>query len=265
MEQKSISFSGIAFYIDDSSINISEFKSIVKENNFTDEVGNRVHIFNLEYYNDFLKVTFSDGSSKPRNPNVYNQDTKELEPNPREEHQIEPSEYFAVIDLKSSYIWISNSNKKTLIIDFFQKIFSKKKIILKDIYDEEKFIETIKTIDQLKISAVPSLFRETNTLSKALTDEMYGAQEATLQLKYNNTLIGDNIIEKLKSLFKNKTGFKNITISGRDERNLGMLFNNNSFSRKIDLKANVDDNGMFIPENVFTQIISKILEEHNGK
>lgn len=263
MEQKTLYFSGMAFYVNDSLIDIDEFKNIVKEGDFTNETDNRVHIFNFSYSNEILKIKFSDGSSKPRNPNVYNQDTKELEPNPREENQIEPTEYFAVVDLKSSYIWISNSKKKSMLLDFFQDKFGNKKIVLKDVYDEEMFIHTIKTLDQIKISAAPSLFSESNTLSKALTDEMYGAEEATLQLKYNNTMIGDNIFEKLKSLFKSKSSFKNITIAGRDERNLGMLFNNNSFSRKIDIKANVDENEMFIAENVFVQIISKITEERN--
>lgn len=265
MEQKILYFSGVAFYVNDSFINSSEFKNIMNEGIFTNETENRVHIFNLSYSDEFLKIKFSDGSAKPRNPNVYNQDTKELEPNPREGNQIEPTEYFAVVDLKSSYIWISNSKKKSLLLDFFQDKFGNNKIVLKDVYDEEMFIQTIKTLDQIKISAAPSLFSESNTLSKALTDEMYGAEEATLQLKYNNTLIGDNIFEKLKSLFKSKSSFKNITIAGRDERNLGMLFNNNSFSRKIEIKANIDDNEMFIPENVFIQIISKITEERNDK
>src|SRR5690554_5700408 len=107
MEQKTLYFSGVAFYVNDSFINSSEFKNIMNEGIFTNETENRVHIFNLSYSDEFLKIKFSDGSAKPRNPNVYNQDTKELEPNPREGNQIEPTEYFAVVDLKSSYIWIS--------------------------------------------------------------------------------------------------------------------------------------------------------------
>ena len=40
-----------------------------------------------------------------------------------------------------------------------------------------------------------------------------------------------------------------------------MLFNNNLFSRKIDIKAEVDDNEMFNSNDVFTKLIAKIEEE----
>ncbi|MCK9254413.1 MAG: hypothetical protein GX793_03405 [Bacteroidales bacterium] len=86
MEQKTLYFSGMAFYVNDSLINIEEFKKIVQEGNFINETENRVHISNLSYSDEVLKIKFSDGSSKPRSPNVYNQDTKELEPNPSEEN-----------------------------------------------------------------------------------------------------------------------------------------------------------------------------------
>lgn len=186
MEQKTLYFSGVAFYVNDSFINSSEFKNIMNEGIFTNETENRVHIFNLSYSNEFLKIKFSDGSAKPRNPNVYNQDTKELEPNPREGNQIETTEYFAVVDLKSSYIWISNSKKKSLLLDFFQDKFGNNKIVLKDVYDEEMFIQTIKTLDQIKISAAPSLFSESNTLSKALTNIALNEKSSKNYISINN-------------------------------------------------------------------------------
>src|SRR5699024_11781593 len=100
MEQKTLYFSGVAFYVNDSFINGSEFKNIMNEGIFTNETENRVQIFNLSYSDEFLKIKFSDGSSKPRNANVYNQDTKELQPNQREGNQVEPIDSSAVVDLK---------------------------------------------------------------------------------------------------------------------------------------------------------------------
>src|SRR5690606_33093684 len=158
--------------------------------------GNNAYIFNLAYEDNYLKINFSDGSAMPRNPNVYNKDTQEIEPNPREAHQIEPREYFAVFDLNNSFLWLSNTKKKSLLIDFFQRLFKNQKLVLKDVYDEEKFIQNLKTIDQIKISAVPNLFSQTNSVSKALVDEMYGAYEAVLHLKYKDKFIGDDLLTK---------------------------------------------------------------------
>ncbi|WP_367913914.1 hypothetical protein [Leadbetterella sp. DM7] len=96
--------------------------------------GNTVQIFKLEYEGDFLKVSFSDGSAMPRNPVVYNKDTEEFEPNPREKNQIEPRDYFAIFDLNSSYVWLSNTKKKNTLLGYFRKLFNGHQLVLKDVY-----------------------------------------------------------------------------------------------------------------------------------
>ena len=167
--------------------------------------------------------------------------------------------------MSNSYLWLSNTKKQSLLLNYIQKFFKNKKIILKDVYDEDKFIENIKTLDQIRVSAAPSLFSSTNTVSKALVDEMYGATEAILHLKYKNKFIGDDLLDRIKSIFKNKESFNGVMIAGRDEKNLGMLFNNKLFTRKIDIDAIVDENEMFNPKDVFSKTISKIESEINAK
>lgn len=55
---------------------------------------------------------------------------------------------------------------------------------------------------------------------------------------------------------------KSIVISGKDEKNLGMLFNTEGFSRKIDIEAIVDEDEMFSAEDVYNKLISKIKTEN---
>ena len=50
-------------------------------------------------------------------------------------------------------------------------------------------------------------------------------------------------------------------ISGRDERNLGLILNTEGFARKIEIDASIDENEMFIQNSVFNNIISKIDNE----
>lgn len=263
MRTKPITFSGIVCFIDDTRLKKEDFTKTIQEGIFHEVSGNIVQIFQLLYDGDFLKVGFSDGSAMPRNPQVYNKEKQEFEPNPRGENQIEPKDYFAVFDLNSSYVWLSNTKKKNVLLGYFRKLFRGRELVLKDVYEEEKFVETMKTLDHIKISAAPSLFSSSHTLSQALVDEMYGAQEAILHLKYQNVFVGDTFRDKIKSLFGNKSSFNNITISGRDEKNLGMLFNNNLFSKKIDIDALVDENEMFNTNDVFAKIIGKIEQEKN--
>lgn len=199
----------------------------------------------------------------PRNPNVFNIDTQETSPNPRQSNQVEPKEYFGLIDFKNSYLWLSNTKKKKALLDLICSKFENKQVIVKDVYDQQMFIETIKSLDSIKISAEPNLFTQTNTLNKELCRKIngYGATLASLSFKYDDKFIGDNLLEKVKSIFNQKNSFKRIVISGRDEKGLGMLFNSDGFSRKINFKTAIDENEMYLGEEVFQQLIQKIENE----
>lgn len=205
-----------------------------------------------------------DGTTMPRNPKVINLDTSAKEENPRQPNQIEPKDSFFLIDFNTGFLWLSDSRKKATILDFLKNKFKSINFVSKDVYDEKQFIDTIKTLDSIKLSIVPNLFAPTNTLSEKLVDEIngYGATTAVLQLQYKDKFVGNDLAAKIDSLFKDKTNFSGITISGRDAKNLGILFNINSFSRKIDFKSSIDENGLFNPDNVFSQLIYHIEHEN---
>jgi len=249
-------------YLNDLKLSIDEFKNNLHSNVISEEKGNSVQIFNLEYIENFLTINFSDGSSMPRNPKIYDQETHSLEDNPRNKNQIEPKDYFALIDFETSFLWLNNTKKKSLLLSFFQDYFKSKEIVLKDIYDEQKFIDTLETLDGLKISAVPAnIFALSNTISRALNDEMYLASKAELNLTYDKIKFVDKIKDKVSTVLRNRESFQSITISGRDQKNLGMFFNNNLFTRKISFKSEIDENGMFSTKKIFEKLILEITNE----
>ena len=135
MKNRIIYFSGMICYLNDLKLSIDEFKNNLHSNVISEEKGNSVQIFNLEYIENFLTINFSDGSSMPRNPKIYDQETHSLEDNPRNKNQIEPKDYFALIDFETSFLWLNNTKKKSLLLSFFQDYFKSKEIVLKDIYD----------------------------------------------------------------------------------------------------------------------------------
>jgi len=141
----------------------------------------------------------------------------------------------------------------------------KTKFVSKDIYDEEKFIQTLKRLDDIKISAVPNLFSQTAILTECLSEEIngYEATVASVHFHYQDKFIGENLFNKIATIFSNKAILNGIVISGRDDQNLGMIFNSDGFSRKIEFKAVVDENEMFDSEDVFTKLITKINDENN--
>lgn len=264
-DTKKIRFSGIFLSVDDEPINIDNFKETIIEGRYNITEESRVHIYQYEYEEDFLKITLGDGSAMPRNPIVFNIETNEEEENPRQADQIEPREAFGLIDFKTGMFWLSNSRKKKYIVNFFRSKFPDNNIIAKDVYEEETFIRTLKRLDDIRLSATPNLFSNTHSLTEYLTDEIngYEASIAHLHFHYQDKFVGENLIQKIRTIFANKSNFNGIVISGRDERNLGMLFNSDGFSRKIEFKARIDENEMFLTDDVFTKLITNIQDENH--
>ena len=87
-KNKSIVFSGNFISLDDKRLDLNEFKEIFIKPEESEIIGNVVHTYSFEFDSNFLKINFSDGSTFPRNPNVINIETNEVEPNPRQSNQI---------------------------------------------------------------------------------------------------------------------------------------------------------------------------------
>lgn len=262
--KKTLIFSGVFLYLNDEKLSIDNFREHLPKGSYTNNDENKVQIFSIDYEENYLKMNFGEGTVGPRNPSVYNFDTHEEEPNPRQKNQVEPRQTFAIIDFNKSFLWISNSKKRNAFIDLIKDHFKTSSIVVKDIYDEKQFIEMLKSLDNIKISAVPNLFSDSGILSQTLSEEIngYEASTATLSLGYNNRLTNNYLIEKVKSIFEQKNSLKSIVIAGRDENNLGMLFNTEGFSRKIDIDAQVDEDEMFSTEDVYIKLIRKIKTEN---
>lgn len=263
---KNIVFSGTFLSVNDNAISIDDFKRQIPENTYSITENKRVHIYKYVYQDNYLKITFGDGSAMPRNPNVYDVETNQTLPNPRQPNQAEPRETFGLIDFTTGFLWLSNSRKRNSLLDFFRtKLEKNSKLVSKDVYDEQRFIETLKRLDDIRLSAVPNLFSQSGVLTERLAEEIngYEATSAQLHFHYQDKLVGNSLIEKIKSIFQNRNNFNGVVISGRDEKNLGMLFNADGFSRKIEFKASVDENEMFLPDVVFNKLISTIQNENN--
>ncbi|MGX5857233.1 hypothetical protein ACWKW6_26505 [Dyadobacter jiangsuensis] len=261
---KPIMFSGSLLVVDDKKLDINAFKEKIPEDSYTVNENKKIHTYSITYFKHYLKITFGDGSAMPRNPTVVDISTNESLPNPRQANQVEPRETFGIIDFRTNLLWVSNYRKKNSLLDFFKQKFKNEKIISKDVYSQEKFISLIRKLDDIKLSATPNLFSQSNTLTSYLADEIngYEATTAVLSFKYQDKLVGSNLIDKIKTLFKNKHNFNGLVISGRDEKNIGMIFNPEGFFRKIEFRARIDENEMFVTDSLFEQVIEKIEDEN---
>ncbi|MBN1969082.1 MAG: hypothetical protein JXR48_00750 [Candidatus Delongbacteria bacterium] len=262
MNYKDLIFSSYQIIIDDDYINISKFKKrFATDEKFTKHISELNYDFYSYFRQNYFILYIEYGKPNPRPEEVVNTDTGEKENNPRQSNQYEPEQCFALLDFNNSIMWLSNGSKKSVILSFLNENFNESTIVIKDIYDEEEFLKNIKILENLKISVLPNrLFVDTNTLSKALLENIYGyeADYATLSLSYNKKKNLKNLKSKLRQILSHKEAFKAITISGRDENNLSMLFNDKIITKKIKIKAEIDNNEVFNKDSVFAELINKI-------
>jgi len=60
---KNIVFSGTFLSVNDNAISIDEFKQHIPEDTYTLTENKRVHIYKYTYDENYLKITFGDGSA----------------------------------------------------------------------------------------------------------------------------------------------------------------------------------------------------------
>jgi hypothetical protein len=263
MKKKNISFSGFIVIQKNQFVNQFDFQQQIPVKTYINKEGDKRYFFDVNYINTFMTITLNHGRPFPYKEFVYNIDTEIEEKNPRTNNQIESKIDFCLIDFSKSYLWLSNSNNKRVYMDFIMTSFKDYSLILKDVYNEDEFLSSIKSLNELKFSDEPDIFND-NDLSASMIENIYGygAEKLSLNFKYNSEeAITERVLGKIKNLFNNRNSFRNLVVSGKDEKNLGILFNSTNFSRKIEFSGEVDEGEVFKSDKIFEKLIESILKE----
>lgn len=261
MAYKDISFSSYLIIVDEKPLDLTQFNdTFTFDQEFELNNNDTNYTITITKVDNFARLYIEHGNPFPRPDNVRNTETHQAEENPRQPNQYEPKQEFGLIDFNNSVLWLSNTKRKGFFIDLFKEKFKTQNVIIKNVYSEEEFLNSIKKVEEIKFSALPNLFTETNSLSKELADEIlgYGASIATLIMKFTNQNITEKVLSRIRNLLSTKTSYKSLVITGRDIDNFGIIFNNEFLSKKIPLKAMVNENEIYNIENVFSQLIAAL-------
>jgi hypothetical protein len=261
MQYKDLIFSSYLIIVDEKPLDETAFNKVFSiDKEFETNNNETNYTITVSKVDNFARFYIQYGNPLPRPENVRNTETHQSEENPRQPNQYEPKQEFGLIHFNNSVLWLSNSKKKNFFIDLLKARFETTNVIIKNVYSEEEFINSIKNVEEIKFSAMPNLFSQTNTLSKELSEEIlgYGASIATLIMRFTNQSVGINILSRIKNLLSNKTTYRSLVITGRDADNFGIIFNNEFLSKRIPLKGKVNDNEIYDVENVFSQLISAL-------
>lgn len=202
------------------------------------------------------------GSPNPRPNHIYDIPTKTKIINPRKNSQAElKNQLFCLYDTSTKILYLNNSQKKTFICKYLDKILSQE-IIIKNVYkDINEFVKTLKSLDEIKFTAHRNIFSSQINSFKNIKD-LFGIDEPesfTINAKYNVS-----IPEKVKRIIEKfrkeqiQAPHSCLTCIEKDDHGIEQIFNENAFSKTITVVLAQNEEKLLNPKTVFEELIRKI-------
>lgn len=203
------------------------------------------------------------GKPLPLADELFDVEEKTSSKNPRKPSQAElRTQLFVLYDFSSSLLYISNASKTGFLQEFMCTSLNKGVCIKKIYKTAEEFLEIIKLVDSIRLIAYSDLF----TTKTGLFDEstnLFGLGEPNqlkLELKFFNAektiSFNDLFLIWRDKLTRCEIG--SMVCVGYDDKNMEIIFNTDSFANKIEVKAQKNNNGMYLKHFVENSLIHKI-------
>lgn len=141
---------------------------------------------------------------------VINQDTENMEPNPRTRNQIEPrQQFFDYYDTYKHMLFVNDINKRSFLKKYLNDALQKEFLINNIYASVNDFCDQIKTIKGFKFLQVDDLFARSNDIFRQITN-MFGLDapsELQIKISYGNIPVQES--RKLLDRFsKEKNDFE---------------------------------------------------------
>lgn len=215
----------------------------------------------VEHEDNYMWLYFNYGSPNPRNNKLTNIITGEKKENQRGEDEAElTNQFFVLYYYPQNQLYISSIKKKTLLESFLTEYASNKFIVQSFYKSIDEIIATLHEVDKISFSNVKDLFNQDSKERKALVDltGVDAPDSFSIETIYRKKWIPTNFIKSL-SRAKRNNQISDLIINGRDEKDFAVVYNVDSFCRKIDIECDKDlPSGMFNADNVKSNLIIKI-------
>ena len=261
-------FSVLRLKVGNNKFTLSDFSSLPNKDNFLPPTNkDNPHdtvVKQTPLLDKFISLYFEEGGALPRPETVYNIETNIDEENPRNKKQIERNtQTFVLIEERTQKIYLSNLKKKKEVEDWLKKKLSKN-IIIKNIIDQEKFIDEIEQLNTIWLATSPDIFSSTGILGEELTRDIHNfgisIKHLGVSIKFEGNRFPKKAMQKLKQLLsKNqRSPLEKLEISGRVDDKFERIFNIDSIVDKIEIEVAPEKTGLFNKDNVFKKLINKI-------
>lgn len=237
---------------------IETFKDIDEE--FSILIDGTYYEVIIEKTDDFIWFSFDFGRPNPRDEQLTNIVTGEKRENEREITEAELiQQFFCLYSYQKELLYISNIKKKNIIKTVLQEKIKQKFIFNTIQKTKEEFISILKGVNKITFTETRHLFSHDSKKRSALID-LTGTdapKEFTIEASYENS---NQIVSFIQELFNEQknNSLKDLVICGSDENDFEIIFNNDTFSRKIDIKNSKNENGKYIANDVKENLLKEL-------
>lgn len=246
-----------------------------REENF--DIASRKYVFESDAgleLDRFYWCSLEYQESLSYNERVYNDESKNIENNPRKPHQKElSSQLFAVYDTTTGYLFLNNSKKRNVLEFLFNIKLSdnEDKIVIKPVYiSYSEFSEKLKLIKEIHLQALPTLFNtQGSDDNSGLLDffkhqddilGLNGADKIEFKVSFRNVPVSERFTALLNKLniAQKQSKLEKLICTGFDDNNLEVIFNTETFNQKVSVEIVRDNNSRYSSAEVKDKVIKKL-------
>jgi len=241
-------------------INTDAFESIQTDFHIT--IDDTYYEVTTKKEHAYTLFSFDFGKANPRDSQVTNVITGKKKDNPRKGIEAELlKQLFCLYHFNSETLYISNYQKLPFFLNVLQKQLKRKFVTKSFFKDKEEFISILKSVDKISFTEAKELFNQDSAERKALTD-LTGTDapdKFTIEAEYSKPFEIKPFLDKLLKS-KGKDNLKDLMISGRDERNFCILYNHDTFLKRVTIKCGKEGDGKFNSDIVLNKLLEEVLK-----
>ena len=234
--------------------------------------------YSIELTDHYFWFSALKGRGRPRNPMLIDTSNEKKIENPRTVDLVEPTEpFFALIlfseDTRQESLFVYPDGVR-VIKDFLStispehlgKLYVKSCILPKDkLLAKFKMVEEINLAENAKSATLFTHTQGFPNVRKTLNDFTGIDAPTTCRLTIRAVYQAHEIMPFLSKIFDGRMcrAYSSLSIKGRDEDGLDVIFNKDTISKKIEIPAETNQNGIYDSEEI-ERIKKALLEKVYG-
>lgn len=215
----------------------------------------------VERTDEYCWFYFNYGKASPRCDTVTNIETGLKKNNLRQHDEAELlGQIFALFHYKKRILYFSDMRKKKVFESFIRENTMCDVVVKAFFLSAEEMIEKLKKVDRIRFTNSRDLFSDDASARQALID--LTGTDAPEEFKLEASYDGNSISNFIRKLFKQRREQKisDLVICGRDEDDFKFVYNEESFSRKIEVDAPRTVENLFDVESVKIGLLKEVCD-----